>query len=469
MQRDAPQTDHLNLRILAIALLVSILCFFARHDQIDDALIYARYIANALHGLGLVFNVGEHINALTSPLYSYLVLSTAKIIGGQVILATVLVSGIFFFLACSLAESLVPFAGLLLASTGYFYSLVGMESSTFLCMLLLTIFLVERERYNWLPTIAILLLLTRFESGALLLPVAAELYRRNRWPSAASFLPAGLIALLYLALNRYWYGAFFPASAGAKLGQGRSGYWGHWPFAFFHTAYQLKPEFIHTVYILILVALLAIPGILRFAKTASSAFNRLVLPFLGILLAFYVLFNIPGYKWYYAPFICFAMIYACAALPRTNLWRWAIVPLLLLSTLSAAHRFRSLPPPSPTQNYTGIANWLLANTPPTARVEAGEIGTLGFYCQRCYLMDILGLTLPKNAEHIAHKDSHSWLAEDHPDYVVVHQGDWGFENVVKRSPDYERVPVDFGSIVYLIRRKNSQPHESSATTGPTPP
>jgi arabinofuranosyltransferase len=458
MPHHHPQTDHLNLRILAIALLVSVLCFFARHDQIDDALIYARYIANALHGLGLVFNAGEHINALTSPVYSYLVLATAKILSGQVLLATSVVSGIFFFLTCCLAETLVPFAGLLLASTGYFYSLVGMESSAFLGMTLLAIFLVERERYIWLPTVCILLLLTRFESGALLLPLAIVLYRRKRWPSAASFLPAGLIALLYLALNRYWYGAFLPASAGAKLGQGRSGYWGHWPFAFFHTAYQLKPEFLPTFYILIFVALFSIPGVLRFSRSGKSAFNPLVLPFLAILLAFYLLFNIPGYKWYYAPFFCFAMIYACAALPRATPWRWAIVPLLLLSWISALHRFRALPPPSPTRNYTGIANWLLSNTPATARIEAGEIGTLGFYCQRCYLIDILGLTLPKNAQHIAHADSRSWLAEDHPDYVVVHVAPWVFEDVVKQSPDYERVPVDFGNIVYLLRRKHTQPH-----------
>lgn len=458
MQLDRLKTDHLPLRIVAIALLVAVLGFFSRHDQIDDALIYARYIANALHGLGLVFNPGEHINALTSPLYSYLVLATAKLLGGRVLLATVLISGIFFFLACSLAESLIPFAGLLLAATGYFYSLVGMESSTFLCMTLLAIVLLEHQRYNWLPTVGILLLLTRFESGALLLPIAVELYRRKRLPSATSFLPAALIALLYLALNRYWYGSFLPASAGAKLGQGRSGYWGHWPFAFFHTAYQLKPEFLPTFYVVLFVVLLAVPGILRFAKLDGSLFNRLVLPFLAILLAFYLLFNIPGYKWYFAPFICFAMIYACAALPRTGLWRWAIVPLLLLSSATALHRFYAQPPQSTTQGYTGIAHWLLANTPPDARIEAGEIGTLGFYAQRRYLIDILGLTLPKNALHVAHADSRSWLAEDHPDYVVVHYAPWVFEDVVKQSPDYERVPVDFGKVVYLLRRKDQPSH-----------
>jgi hypothetical protein len=455
MQSVSPKTDHLTVRILAIAALVAVLGFLTRHDQMDDALIYARYIANALHGLGLVFNAGERTNALTSPLYSYLVLGVAKLLGRQVLAATALVSSVFFFFACSLAETLVPFSGLLLAATGYFYSLVGMETSAFLCMLLLAVFLTERRRYNWLPTVSILLLLTRFEGGALLIPLAAELYRRRRFPSAVSYLPAALIALFYLALNHYWYGQFLPASAGAKFGQGRSGLWGHWPFAFFHSAYQLKPEFLSTAYIVILVAILAVPGLLRLAKLDHSSLNRIILPFLAILLAFYTLFNIPGYKWYFAPFICFAMFYACAALSRDGNWRWAALPIVLLSAATAIHRFRAIPLPSPTQNYNGVANWLLANTPPNARIEAGEIGTLGFFCPRCYIIDILGLTLPKNADHVAHHDVRSWLPEDHPDFVVVHYADWVFENVVKQSPDFERVNVDFGPVVYVLHRKPS--------------
>jgi hypothetical protein len=42
------------------------LTFLARHNRLDDALIYARYLSHAYHGRGLVFNDGEHINALTS-------------------------------------------------------------------------------------------------------------------------------------------------------------------------------------------------------------------------------------------------------------------------------------------------------------------------------------------------------------------------------------------------------------------
>ena len=446
----------LPIRLALTALFVGILSYLSRSALIDDALIYARYIANALHGRGLVFNPGEHINALTSPLYSYLVLAAARLTGGHVLAASAVVSGVSLFAACALAETLVPFAGLLLASTGYFYSLVGMESALFLFMLLLTLVCLRRERESWLPTVGLLLVLTRFEGGAMLLPVAWELSRRRRWPSWRAYAPPAVLTLAYLALNHHWYGTFLPASASAKFGQGKSGYWGRWPFAFFDTAYQLKPEFLPTLYVVLGVVVLLIPGMLKLRR---SVVLWVSLPFLGILLCFYLLFNIPGYKWYYAPFLCFAMLYACAALPAAGWWRWAAVPVILLSAWSAEQRFAPHKPRGSASQevrpdgYPGIAKWLQANAAGHPRVEAAEIGMLGWYCPHCDVQDILGLTSPKNAGHIAHHDLRSWLAEDHPDYVVMHRGRWIFEDVARDDPSYAPVPVDFGPVVYLLQRR----------------
>lgn len=440
-----------RLRLAAIALMVSVLGFVSSDTPIDDALIYARYIQNALRGLGLVFNAGEHINALSSPLYSYLVLGLATILHGHVLGASAAISAVFMFLACVVAESLVPFAGFVIAGTGYFYSLVGMETSLFLFLLLLTVALAEAELYAWLPTAGILLVLTRFEGAALLLPLAFVLARKRRWPPAITFLPALLIAAFYLGLNHHWYGSFFPASANAKIGQGRSELWGRWPTSFFHTAYQLKPEFLPTVYVVVLVAILAVPG---FLKMKRATWSRIALPFLGILLAFYILFNIPGYKWYYAPFICFAMVYACAAIPKNGRLRWLTVPIILLAAATSTWRFIKISRPAPDTGYVAVSHWFIANTPPGTRVEAGEIGTLGFDCEQCYLMDSLGLTLPKNADHVAHKDIRSWLAEDNPEYIVVHRSPWQFEDVAKQSPNYAPLAVDFGPVVYVLKRKS---------------
>ena len=52
-------------RALVVIALVPALCYVSRHYQLDDALIYARYIRHALQGQGLVFNAGESVNART--------------------------------------------------------------------------------------------------------------------------------------------------------------------------------------------------------------------------------------------------------------------------------------------------------------------------------------------------------------------------------------------------------------------
>lgn len=353
----------------------------------------------------------------------------------------------------------MPFAGLLIASTGYFYGLVGMETSLFLCLLLLNLWLLQQDQLDYLPSAGLLLVLTRFEGAALLLPLAFVLAKRRRWPRPRAFAPVLLLALVYLGLNQHWYGAPLPASASAKFGQGRSELWGRWPWAFLNTAYQMKSEFLPTLYVVIAVALLGIAGAWQLRRVL---FVGLSLTFLGVLFAFYLLFNIPGYKWYYAPFVMFAMLYSCAvipSLPRPHLWRYALV-LMIASSAGTAYRHlhRTFPADvsTATVGYPAIAHWLDLHAAPGARVEAAEIGTLGFFCPRCDVQDILGLTSPKNADHVAHKDLNSWLAEDRPQYIVMHHGRWSFEDVARTDPAYAPVPFNFGDVVYLLERKPTQ-------------
>src|SRR3978361_1210781 len=93
----------LRLRIALVALLTVVLGYVFRSQQLDDALIYAKYIRNALLGQGLVFNPGEHVNALTSPLYAYAVLAGAWVAHGHVLVATAGLSGVFLFVGGGVA------------------------------------------------------------------------------------------------------------------------------------------------------------------------------------------------------------------------------------------------------------------------------------------------------------------------------------------------------------------------------
>ena len=64
--------------LLIISLsIIGINGFIFRGHELDDALIYARYIQNLISGNGLVYNTGEYVNGLTSPLFAYLSITPA--------------------------------------------------------------------------------------------------------------------------------------------------------------------------------------------------------------------------------------------------------------------------------------------------------------------------------------------------------------------------------------------------------
>ena len=435
----------MRFRVPVVVAIVCIFGYLSRRVVPEDALIYARYISNALAGNGLVYNAGEHVNALTSPLFSYLLLGTSALLHGNVLLADSLLSGLALMAACILAESVVPFAGILVACSQYFYWVVGMETSLFLCMLLLTVLLYTKERYNWLPLVLSLLVLTRFEGGALLPVIAWHLYRRKKMPSWYSLIPAFAILLLYMAVNHFWYGAYLPASTSAKFLQGMSGYWGRWPFAFLHVG-TLLGQFKWTPYVPPLAIICAILGI---RKMRGTPWNEAVPPFLAILACFYVFFNIPPYFWYYAPFFFFTVIYAVSVVPHTRLAYGILLAVITLQSVTSAI---ALHQNQPKKNYVAASEWLAANTPPNAKIAACEIGTIGWYSHR-YLYDIIGLTTPKNAGYLARRDEVSWFAEDNPDYVVIHLPPWGWEKPAVANSTYEMVPVQFGD-VGIVRRKS---------------
>jgi hypothetical protein len=77
------------------------LSYLNRRYELDDALIYQRYVKNLLDGYGLVYNKNEYFNALTSPLFSYFsILASYSMKNLQ--LASVVLSTIFSGLALAM-------------------------------------------------------------------------------------------------------------------------------------------------------------------------------------------------------------------------------------------------------------------------------------------------------------------------------------------------------------------------------
>lgn len=249
-------------RVLVICGICAVLSVAQRTIKLDDGFIYARYIKNALDGHGLVFNLGERINALTSPLMGFLLLAFSWLLHGRVLLAEMILSTIFLAAACSLAEALVPYSGMVLASTAFFYTCFGMETALFLLMLMLCLFLYVKGRYFWLPLACTLMTLTRFEGGLFACILLWRVWQEHRIPPLRSFVIPALCAGAYFAFNVGYYGRLLPSSTVAKILHGKSGYWG--PHAFFHLNPQIYGPFLYSAYVVPAAIILAFLAIRRF-------------------------------------------------------------------------------------------------------------------------------------------------------------------------------------------------------------
>lgn len=441
-----PYLVSYRLRVVLICVMFATLTWCGRHYRLDDALIYARYVLHAYQSRGLYFNDGERVNALTSILDTWLQLGLTYVLHGRVLLAQAILGGAFLFGALLMAEAVVPLAGVLLAAGSYFYFLTGMETPIFVFCLALTVWAYTAGKYNWLPLLCVLCCLARLEGGALLLVITLQLWRQRRFPPLVSFVPALLLIAVYLLCNLHFYGSPLPQSASAKIGQGMSGLWGRWPTAFLRFPSDMLLPLGGCWVFAVILTILAWFGS-RAPNMATR--NQLVIPFIVLLGSFYVLCNIPAYRWYYAPFIYFFYIYAARLIPAKKNFQVSVlivtVCMALFSSWDLWHNGIEEEP------YARAGDWLNEHTPPDARIAAIETGTIGWHCDR-YLIDVVGLTTPANARYTANGDISSWIKE-RPDYIVVHfDGRFRWEKVALASPDYEFLPVRFNS-VGLLRRK----------------
>jgi arabinofuranosyltransferase len=186
-----------------------------------------------------------------------------------------------------------------------------------------------------------------------------------------------------------------------------------------------------------------------FKETRLTPWGRVVLPFLAILLTFYLLFNLPAYYWYYAPFIFLFSMFAVAGVPKSGPALTIAVTILVAQAITNVYWIDRQA--NDAHEYTRVASWLSGKTSPDATVASCEIGEIGWRTPR-YIIDILGLTTPKNAVYVAHRDTSSWLEEDQPDFVVVHKPAWRWEKAAVQSSKYQEAPFESRSLSIFCKK-----------------
>jgi len=419
--------------------------YLNRGLQLDDALIYQRYIRNLLEGNGLVYNAGEFFNGLTSPLYTFLTIIVSFFIGdiqsATMILATGLMALTLWLLLSIFSRYenfyFVLFGAIFLVCFPYFYLTYGMETPLFLFLIVLCIYLFENKNIFWIGITSALLIITRGEGVFLIFALAIEHFRQQRpFPKIQYFILPLLILVATYSFNKFYYGAFLADTAAAKIYQGQSGLWGKWP-AFQHVEYQMGWFFSHNTTVFYSLVVLSIFGIIRLRL---QPLNIIILSFLTFYTLFFVILNIPNYHWYYAPYYLFGFFYTgvgIAWLVRNLfvapdiLFRTLFltgIAIFLLGLLYSTLIITKTKPDigSQAKPYVTIGQWLKENAPADAKIALIEIGTVGWYSQR-YIIDILGLVNPYNAKFIGEKKFSAWLHYYAPDYILIHQPLTGHE------------------------------------------
>jgi len=426
-------------RLLTYVPALILVIFFSyrwRYFQLDDALIYLRYIKNFQNGFGLVYNPGERFNGLTSPLYSYITLLLSFVVSNLQILSISL-SGLFLFIASALGGELFSesiygkvLTSVAVASFGYFYFTFGMETTLFLALIVASLYLYKIQS-NYLVIALALLVNTRSEGVFLALPLALDAVARKRLPPLKFIIAAALLFLVPFVINYIYYGSPLPATGSAKIGQGKSGLWGE-RWIFLNSGYLDQMAFSgNKIVRWIFVVLSAAGAIILVRKRA--AFYSLI--FIFLLFSFYSLMNIPNYHWYYAPFFYFGILFSSRALESLACWiggnfgRLARAGAIGVFLCGVAYFFFQTSASVATGNredYAKIGIWLKNNTPPNASVAMVEVGTVGWYADR-NIIDILGLTNKYNADFIARRDFTGWFEKYQPDYILRHEPRWGHE------------------------------------------
>lgn len=457
---------------------VAYFTYLAAGMQLDDALIYLRYVRNFHEGNGLVYNPSENFNGLTSPLFTALML-LAGFLFSNLQTMMILLSGMFFLAAALLGASVFAKTRLeravtatVLACFGYFYSTFGMETGLYLLLIAASLLLYRRESPWFVITLA-LLVITRNEGVFLALVLATDyLYRQRQLPPWRYLLAACAVFVIPLLFNLYYYGALLPATGSAKIAQGRSGLWGE-SWIFLNASYLRDAFFSGSLFAPSFFFCASVGGLFVQRKQRGA---WLSLSFLVLLLAFYVGLNIPNYHWYYAPFLFFLIIFACRGIWQFGEYALAkghrttqamLLALLLIGALVSVQKIVSFEVRGATQSYVDMGVWLRDNTPVTASVAMVEIGTVGWYSQRP-IVDILGLVSPYNSAYIGERHFMHWLLHYQPDFILRHEPVWAHEQSVITLEEHglytARGDVDISGLVLLERKASNLEIKDLANT-----
>lgn len=212
------------------------LCFLYSPFAADDAYIVGRYALNAVDGHGLVYNPGEYISALTSPLHALALVAIAQVHDDPVAMYRILspcvpvLSAIlaYFIYRPTLREVAVIALFALASPFLALWSVGGLETPLLTAWLMMFVAYffkiyrsdrIESSDLFAVGVLAALAFLTRFDSVLITMPLLISLVfvAWNRWQLWAAGAVSAVIAFSWLVYAYLTYGDIWPTSVHIKL------------------------------------------------------------------------------------------------------------------------------------------------------------------------------------------------------------------------------------------------------------
>lgn len=407
----------------------------------DDPYITYRYAVNLAGGKGFVYNPGQALLSITSPLVVIL-LALGYSLGfephGLAIFlgaASLAVGALLIWqISLSMKTPAAGMVGLLFYPTfPLLLTTLGSETPLYLAFCLGAIAAYLKDHPGRSAALSALACLAR--PDGILVPFALLVHaflnkRQFTWKAVFTFI---LTLTPWLLFSWYTFGSPIPLTLYAKQAQGTLAISKDFIGGFLALAQSYATQW-QWLFKAILFLLGLIPLFLK-AKSLTFLIAWTSLYFLG-----FTVLGVSAYFWYYAPLVPAFLIITGLGLesliqkfraaspkirPYAHLAAFLLVSILMIADINSLlilrqkqdHRFGI---------YQAAGTWLQQNTPENALTAALEIGILGYYAQRP-IIDFAGLLQPEIAQQLVgaqdYESAALFTAERyHPDYLVLHQG-----------------------------------------------
>ncbi len=490
MSKDIEKTISVIILIVFTTILIRVLVAYYTNYVADDAFITFRYAENIAAGKGFVYNQGERVLGISTPLYTLLLALLVKL-GLPIVLLARLVNvaadcmtgALIFLLLRQYRFGVATLAAFfyVLFPRVVVWSISGMETSLYVLFIASALYCYHKKNLGLASLFLGLTFLTRVDG--IILGLALLLHYVLSYRRFPTRLVLGGLALVlpWLVFSILYFGSPVPNSVPGKKALYSETIWETPQWRIFWEFLFLKVKIGWPL------LALALAGAYR-ALTRARSYDFVVL-WSVLYFVFFFFAQTKIHIWYYVPFYLGYLILVTLGAelayeklngvwvssfadksPRAKIpsgvavFRTALISVVIIASVMICSQQirRTIGLLAVEQVVVEDINkkmglWLEANTQPTDTICAEDIGHLGYYSKR-YILDQDGLVSPQAIPFNRKKDRLGLLKAYRPAYFLTGLSGPYFAQVVESEwlkRNYRMVAVFDLQSVNLNRAKVS--------------